>query len=147
MHTILSDIKRPRSVLRRAAALLIAFGIFAAAPAFAATQQPASSQDTYTGRPAGAPGGYTGPGIGASAVGDVRSMRDDTPVVLRGRIVRSLGDERYLFQDTTGTVTVEIDREVWQGQSIGPEDTVEIEGEVDRDLFSVEVDVDRISRQ
>jgi len=92
-------------------------------------------------------GGFTGPGAGASVVNEVLAMRDDAYVVLRGRIVRNLGGERYLFQDDTGTLSVEIDYELWQGQYIGPEDLVEIHGEVDRDLFSLEVEADRIIKR
>ena len=47
----------------------------------------------------------------------------------------------------TGTITVEIDNDVWQGQNIGPQDVVEIHGELDKDLFSAEIDVDRIVKQ
>ena len=71
-------------------------------------------------------------------------MRDDAPVTLRGNIVKHLGKDKYLFQDSSGTIQVEIDDDKWQGQTIGPNDTVELHGEIDRDFNSVEVEVDRV---
>jgi uncharacterized protein (TIGR00156 family) len=73
-------------------------------------------------------------------------MRDDTPVVLRGTITRSLGDEKYMFADDTDSVIIEIDHHRWAGLSISPEDTVEITGEVERDFRRVEIDVSKITK-
>ena len=56
-------------------------------------------------------------------------MPDDAPVSLKGRIVRRLGKDKYLFRDHTGGITVEIDHDVWRDQSVGLEDTVGIQGE------------------
>ena len=93
---------------------------------------------------AAANGGFTGPGPAVVTVQQAKEMRDDSPVTLRGNIVQSLGDDNYLFRDSTGTITVDIDHKKWNGQQIGPEDTVEIQGEVDKDWTSIEVDVERI---
>jgi uncharacterized protein (TIGR00156 family) len=58
-----------------------------------------------------------------------------------------MGGEDYLFQDSTGTITVEIDDKRWMGQVVGPSDTVEIYGKVDKDWNKVEVDVKRIVKK
>ncbi|MDL2230035.1 NirD/YgiW/YdeI family stress tolerance protein, partial [Treponema sp. OttesenSCG-928-L16] len=89
-------------------------------------------------------GGFTGPSVEISTVEAVQKMRDDTYVALEGLIERSLGDEKYLFRDSTGTITVEIDNDDWRGLSVGPEDTVIIYGEVDKNFRRIEIDVDRI---
>lgn len=86
-------------------------------------------------------GGFSGPGPALTTAADAATMRDDTPVVLRGNIVRHLGKDKYLFKDASGTIRVEIDRDKWQGQTITPGDLVEIQGEVDKDWNSVEVEV------
>lgn len=91
-----------------------------------------------------ASGGFSGPGIVVSTVEQAKSMRDDAPVVLRGNIMRHLGKDKYLFKDQTGTITVEIDNDKWNGQNVNPGTTVELRGEVDKDWNSVEVDVDRV---
>ena len=90
-------------------------------------------------------GGFTGPRQ-VVTVEQALGFRDDTPVILQGRIVRALGGEKYLFEDDTGTIIVEIDRKDWRGLTVGPNDRVEISGEVDRDRRGVEIDVDRIRK-
>ena len=91
-------------------------------------------------------GGFTGPGASAATVAEARRFRDDTPVILQGRIIRFLGDDKYIFADDTGNITVEIDRRVWGNLSVGENDMVEITGEIDRYPFRVEVEVRSIRR-
>ncbi|GHV64123.1 hypothetical protein AGMMS49587_15860 [Spirochaetia bacterium] len=90
--------------------------------------------------------GYTGPGLDAVTVVEAKNFRDDTPVVLRGKIERFLGNERYLFTDSTGTITVEIDDMLWVGLSINQNDTVEVSGEVDKDFRGIEIEVNSIKK-
>jgi uncharacterized protein (TIGR00156 family) len=94
----------------------------------------------------GAQEGYSGPGAEAVTVAAAKELRDDTPVILRGKIERFLGDERYLFSDETGSVVVEIDDRLWRGISADQNDTVEITGTVDRDFRKVEIEADRIKK-
>ena len=89
-------------------------------------------------------GGFSGPGIAVSAVADAVKLGDDTPVVLQGNIKQSLGDEKYLFEDASGTVTVEIDDDDWNGVNVTPENLVELHGEVDKDFLTTTIDVDRV---
>ena len=75
-------------------------------------------------------------------------MGDDKPVVLVGKIEKSLGDEKYLFRDASGTIVVEIDNEDWNGVNVTPNDTVELRGETDKDYFkNPKVDVDAVIKQ
>jgi len=90
-------------------------------------------------------GGFRGPS-NVTTVAQALTLRDDTPVVMRGNIIRYLGNERYLFSDSTGTITVEIERKVWGSLSVDENDLVEISGEIDRDWNSIEVEVDRIRK-
>ena len=60
-------------------------------------------------------GGFQGPGISDSTVADALKLPDDTPVVLKGKIEKSLGNEKYQFSDGTGVIVVEIDNEEWRG--------------------------------
>ena len=76
----------------------------------------------------------------------VNEMRDDVPVVVRGNITQRKGDEKYVFTDGTGSITVEIDDEDWRGQTIEPTDTVKLYGEVDRGWFSTEIDIDYVEK-
>ena len=90
-------------------------------------------------------GGFQGPGLAPSSVAEALKLNDDTPVVLVGQIEKSLGDEKYLFKDASGSVTVEIDNEDWRGVTVTPKDTIDIQGEIDKDFFKTEIDVDSVA--
>lgn len=92
-------------------------------------------------------GGYTGPSAAAMTVAEAKKLSDDTPVVLVGKIEKSLGGEKYLFTDNTGSVTVEIDNDDWRGLNVSDKDTVEIRGEVDKEFMSLEISVDSVSKK
>ena len=94
-----------------------------------------------------AAGGFTGPSQAAVSVADAKNLSDDTPVVLVGKIEKSLGGEKYLFTDKSGSVTVEIDNEDWRGLSVNEKDTVELRGEVDKDFTSFEIGVDSVIKK
>ena len=87
-------------------------------------------------------GGFTGPSTTTTA----KSLRDDTWVTLRGKIVERISDDLYKFQDASGVINVDIDHKRWNGVTVGPQDTVEIQGEVDKDWNSVEIDVKQIRK-
>jgi len=38
------------------------------------------------------------------------TLKDDTEVQLKGYVVKALGDEKYQFRDSTGSITVDIDK-------------------------------------
>ena len=105
------------------------------------------SQTGFTGPEAPA-GGYTGPGslaqLAPVTVAEAKKLRNKTPVALRGKIVQAVRKGKYEFQDDTGTITVEIDREVWRGISVDENTSVEIRGRVDREVFNVTIDVKSI---
>ena len=90
-------------------------------------------------------GGFQGPGLQPSSVSETLKLNDDTPVVLVGQIEKSLGGEKYLFKDASGSVTVEIDNEDWRGVNVTPKDTIVIQGEIDKDFFKTEIDVDSVA--
>ena len=79
-------------------------------------------------------------------VKQVNEMRDDVPVIMKGKITQRKGSEKFLFEDSTGAITVEIDDDDWRGQTITPTDSVKLYGDVDRGIFSTEVDVDYIEK-
>jgi len=91
-------------------------------------------------------GGFTGPGLQQVTVREARSLWDDTPVVIRGNIIRYLGDEDYLFADDTGTIIVEIDDRLWRDFSVSENDRVEINGEVDRGFNRVKIEANSIRK-
>ncbi len=89
-------------------------------------------------------GGFKDPATIVNTVAELKHLRDDSYVVLEGKIEKRLGKEEYLFADSTGSITVEIDDDEWRGVSVGPQDTVEIIGELDKGIISDEIDVKQI---
>ena len=92
-------------------------------------------------------GGFEGPSAAKNetTVAEALKMRDETYVSLTGKIVNSLGDEIYKFKDETGEVVVEIDDEDCRGVKVTPENTITINGEVDKEMFEpTKIDVDSI---
>ena len=73
-------------------------------------------------------GGFTGPSVEVITVEQAKNMNDDAFVILRG------------------SINIEIDEDEWNGLNVGPEDVVEIRGEVDKGWSTLEIDVDRISK-
>ena len=79
------------------------------------------------------------------SVKDAMAARDDSRVVLEGKIVEQVGKEKYLFRDASGEVIVEIDNDDWKGIQVTPETTVVIYGEVDHHRNRpTDIDVDHI---
>jgi len=91
-------------------------------------------------------GGFTGPGLELVSVQEAKTFRDDTPVLIQGKILRSLGNEKYLFGDETDTIIVEIDDDLWKGLYVSEEDLVEIYGEIEKSIRKTEIEVDRIRK-
>ncbi len=96
--------------------------------------------------PAQQTGGYAGPSVALSSVAQAKQMNDDSYVVLQGSIVQHLGAKKYLFKDKTGEITVKISPKRWGGLTATPKDLLEIQGEVDKDWNSLEIDVDSIRK-
>lgn len=94
----------------------------------------------------GGPGGFNGGENVILTVDQVKGMGDDSKVWVEGAIIQKNGDEKYLFQDSTGSIIVEIDDDAWHGLVVGPTDIVRIYGEVDHGLFNTEIDIDYIEK-
>ena len=124
-------------------AAIAAILALASAPAFAATQGGFSGPSSTTTTQAG---GFVGPNGTVTTASNAKTMRDDTWVTLRGNIIERVSDDLYIFKDASGTVNVDIDHKRWNGQTITPQDVVEIQGEVDKDWNSVEIDVKQIRK-
>ena len=91
-------------------------------------------------------GGFSGPNGTVATVKLAQDMKDDAWVTMRGNIEKRVGDEDYQFRDATGTMTVEIDDKRWDGLTIGPQDRVELQGKLDKDFNSLELDVKQVRK-
>jgi uncharacterized protein (TIGR00156 family) len=76
----------------------------------------------------------------------VNEAPDASSVTVKGRLVESLGDNEYVFEDETGTVQVEIDDDLLSPDQFQAGVEVEIVGEVDIDQEEgVEIEVERLN--
>ena len=91
-------------------------------------------------------GGFVSGSEAIVTVKQVNEMRDDIPVIVQGKILQRIGDDMFLFEDATGSISVEIDDDAWRGQTITPSDTVKLYGDVDRGIFKTEIDVDYVQK-
>jgi uncharacterized protein (TIGR00156 family) len=80
----------------------------------------------------------------AFTVEQAKNLPDDSYVELIGTIDRFLGDEKYIFRDPTGSITIEIDHKDRGDFSVG--DTVRISGEVDVDRKGTVIEVKTIRK-
>ena len=111
------------------------------------------AQEGFNGPQAGN-AGFVGPRAASgqyhqavASVQQAMALPHNSRVTLTGNITQSLGRERYTFSDSTGQITIEIDRELWGGLTVGPTDRVQIWGKLERQRNGqFEIDVDIIRR-
>jgi len=78
------------------------------------------------------------------SVMEVVSLPDKSPVTMRGRITKDMGDNIYVFEDSSGTIMLEIDEEDWNGKTVRVDDIVTVYGNVDKGSEYTEIDVTSI---
>lgn len=91
-------------------------------------------------------GGFSGPAEGLTTVEQAKMLKDDAWVILRGNIEKQISPKHYMFKDQSGSIVVEIDAKRWEGQTITPQDQIEISGKMDKDRKSIEVEVKQIKK-
>ncbi|AII14638.1 bacterial OB fold (BOF) protein [Campylobacter iguaniorum] len=93
-------------------------------------------------------GGFIGNNIYSNlSVKEALSAKDNALVSLKGNITKQLRHDKYEFSDGKNSIVVEIDDDVWNGVTVGSNDTVEIKGEVDNDMLEKnQIDVKYITK-
>lgn len=131
--------------MKKIAAILTILAI-TTAPAIAAQQGGFSDPNAPAAQTTQTAGGFVGPSGSNTTAAQAKSLSDNTYVTLRGKIEQRIGGDNYVFRDASGTINVEIDHKRWNGQTVTPQDTVEIQGKVDKDWNSAEIDVKQITK-
>lgn len=75
------------------------------------------------------------------------AMPDESEVTLSGQIEKRVKKDKYVFKDSSGTIMVEIDKKVWNGQTVTPNDTVIISGELDKNDDRSKIEVERLIKK
>lgn len=91
-------------------------------------------------------GGFQAGNASTVTVKQAEEMKDDSWITVRGHLDKQIGGEDYLFRDSSGTMKVEIDHKHWNGQTITPQDQVELTGELDKDFNAIELDVKQLRK-
>lgn len=67
---------------------------------------------------------------------------DDMRVILKGKLIKRISGDEYLFSDGTGEITVEIDAEDMPNEAITPSSLIKLYGEIDKEHFHHRIKVD-----
>lgn len=65
-------------------------------------------------------------------VEQIPMMMDNQNVVMTGYLIENMGDNMYVFQDSTGTIAVEIEPMVMGEMVIMPSTPIKLKGEIDK---------------
>lgn len=91
--------------------------------------------------------GFIDESLTVRTVQDALNASDNSPVVLVGSIVKQIDDNEFLFKDSTGQVEIDVSKRAWNGQTITPQDTIEIHGFLDKEWNKTEIDVKKITKK
>lgn len=81
------------------------------------------------------------------AVERIKTLPDDTGVLLTGTLIKHLNQDYYEFSDETGLILLEIDDDLWKASQVRPGDKVQVLGEVDTHRYKpTNVDVLNIEK-
>lgn len=81
-----------------------------------------------------------------NTVAQAKNMRDNSPVIVVGRITNSMGDGMYLFEDGTDTIIVDIDDNAWHGHTVSSNDNVKLYGQIDASSDGTTIDVNYVEK-
>lgn len=71
-------------------------------------------------------------------------MTEDRDIRLTGYVVEQVGKEKYLFDDGTGTLLVEIDKDKWREMRASSRTRLTIWGQLDEDERGNQLQVDHL---
>ena len=92
--------------------------------------------------------GFVYESVIVKTVDDALNANDDTPVRLDGQIVKQIGKKDFLFKDANGKeIQIEVSKKAWNGETIAPQDNIQIIGKVDKEWNKTEVDVKQIIKK
>ena len=82
--------------------------------------------------------GFMGSSMPLTVAQVAQTFPNKTTAILRGYIVQQVGSDRYVFRDSSGDMIIKIKNDRWWGLSVGPNDLIEIGGELKREKnFSI----------
>jgi uncharacterized protein (TIGR00156 family) len=89
--------------------------------------------------------GFIGTGENIDTVAKVKYAEDGKLIILTGHIVKKIGDQEYLFSDTTGEIKVQIDNGLWGNIEVRSNTLIRIYGELGNgNLGNVDMVISRV---
>ena len=79
-----------------------------------------------------------------TATHQLAQLSTGTWVTLQGNIIRQTGKKTWQLRDPSGTVQLQIDDSVWQGQEVKPDDLISVNGTLLRHGKSLLIDVKKL---
>lgn len=80
-------------------------------------------------------------------VSQVAKLADETGITLTGQISKHLKSDHYEFKDSSGTIGVEIDDDIWRQAGLKVGDHVRLVGEVDTHRYKpTDIEVIKIEK-
>lgn len=82
-----------------------------------------------------------------ATVQQVAKMKDETGVTLTGQITKHIKSDHYEFKDNSGTISLEIDDDIWRTADLKVGDHVRLVGEVDTHRYKpTDIEVVKIEK-
>lgn len=80
------------------------------------------------------------------SVARARQLPDDSWVSLTGKIIKNLGDNQYIFQDSSDEIKITVTDQAWNGLSFNPKTKVKITGKVDITMHGIQINIANIEK-
>ena len=90
--------------------------------------------------------GFQDSTVTKTSVVNALKMNHNSYVTIEGNIIKKIGDDKYMFKDNTGSITVEIDNDKWNDITVNSKDKLELSGEIEKKMYSVVLDVDTVKK-
>ena len=92
--------------------------------------------------------GFVDESVIVKTVADALNANDNTPVRIDGQIVKQIGKKDFLFKDASGKeIQIEVSKKAWNGQTIAPQDNIQIIGKVYKEWNKTDIDVKQIIKK
>jgi uncharacterized protein (TIGR00156 family) len=80
-------------------------------------------------------------------VAKAKNLRDEAGVTLKGTIVQHISGDNFEFKDSTGSIVIDVDDDLWRSLQLKAGDKVTVIGEVDTHRKKpTDIDVIQIER-
>jgi len=80
-------------------------------------------------------------------VQQVAKIKDETGVTLTGQITKHIKSDHYEFKDATGSISLEMDDDIWRASGLKVGDHVRVVGEVDTHRYKpTDIEVVKIEK-